>query len=262
MLNIKFHVFGSATTATSVFGRSRDFTFEPVIASIMENALGLPPQDQHWFHPPLEKRPKELESEEPDPRVFVESNLRIWTKYLSGRWLNLTVDVYLASFVSALDRVLNLSRFSDGNWLALDLHGFMSRIVFETSARTFFGPRLEEIWGPTMWEDYKAFGDVAYVGVRTDLIFRLNPRAGRARDRMLKAFERWADIELEDWDETDGVWNEKWGVRLNCEKEEMARKLGFSLRGRASVHASFLFAWVFRISSLIPPYPKIASVSN
>lgn len=242
MLNVKFHVFGSATTATSVFSRSRDFTFEPVLASMMENALAFPSTDQHWFHPPLEKRPKDIKSDEPDPRTFTESNLRIWTKYLSGRWLNLTVDVYLASFVKAVDKVLDLSRFRDGAWMPLDLHEFSSRIVFETSARTFFGTRLAEIWGPTMWQDYKAFGDATYVGVRTDLIFKLRPSAGRARQRMLKSFEKWADIELDEWNEADGVWNEKWGVRLNCEKEEMMRNLGFSRRGRASVHGSFLFA--------------------
>lgn len=251
MMNTKFHVFSTASTAAHVFSRSRDFTFEPVLSSMMQNAMGLPAQDSHWFNPPLEKKKKKQEGDEEteDPRVFMESNVNIWMKYLSGKQLDATVEVYLDHFLKSLDKIIGLQNLKNGEWKTGDIHAILSRLIFETSAMTFFGPRLAQIWGEeTMWEDYKLFNDVSYIGVRTNAAYKLHPEAGRARDRMLKAFERWCDVEIGDddereWNETpDGVWNGKWGLKLNYEKEILARKLAFSVRGRSSVHASFLFA--------------------
>lgn len=207
----------------------------------MVNALMLPPDDQHWFNPPMEKRPKELAAG-PDPRTFIEANIRIWTKYLSGKWLDLTMDVYMKCLGTSLQKVLAISNVRGDEWQSLDIFNFMSRTVFETSAATFFGPRLSQIWGEEMWDDYSAFADAAYIGVRSNVIFWLRPRAGRGRKNMANVFKQWVDVELEDWDEADGGWNEKWGIRLNYEKEKIARDLGFSLQGRASLQLSFLFA--------------------
>jgi oxysterol 7-alpha-hydroxylase len=59
---------------------------------------------------------------------------------------------------------------------------------------------------------------------------------------MLEALDTWCDTELEPWDEKDGVWNEKWGIKLNWERERMARDHNMTLRGRSCVQVSFL--WV------------------
>ena len=114
-------------------------------------------------------------------------------------------------------------------------------MIFEASALTFFGTRLFQIW-PDMWNDWKLFNDATYSGVRSNFSFYLQPRAALARRRMLKAFDKWVDCEVDEWDEEDGIWNEKWGVRLNWEREVLSRKFDFTQRGRSCLQASLLFA--------------------
>lgn len=95
------------------------------------------------------------------------------------------------------------------------------------------------------------FNDMTYVGVRTNLAYLAQPRAGRARERMLHAFEQWLQHDLPDeWPEEEGVWNETWGGKMNWEREHLARHFGLSLRGRACLQASFLFAIILNAAPM------------
>lgn len=233
MMNTKFHVFYAQETANYIFSRSRAFTFDPVMASMMQNALDLPPADLAMFLPSREGGGKE----KADSRYFVKTNHGIWQKYLAGENLDAVMKVYMANFQTVLDEHMTLT---GTEWKTMDFHELMRRLIFETSAATFFGPRIRRFW-PDMWADWKEWDAATYVGVRSNFAYSLRPGAGRARERMLKAFERWVDCEEIGWEEGEGVWNEVWGVRMNLEREVLARECGFSLRGRACLQASFLF---------------------
>ncbi|KAH8703344.1 putative cytochrome P450 [Talaromyces proteolyticus] len=116
----------------------------------------------------------------------------------------------------------------------------MERIVFFASLNTFFGKRLQ-LGYPEIFDDFQIFNKTLYVGVRSKLAFRLNPRADQARRRLLDNFDKWVDTELEEWEDNGPVWNEKWGVKLNWERENLLRKHDFTMRGRACSHVSFLY---------------------
>lgn len=236
MMNTKFHVFDSPTTASYVFGRSREFVFEPVVASMMENGVNLPVVDRPKFQMPLGPH-HALSKEQQESKDFVSTNHATYIKYLTGDLLDDIMIVYMNNFHAVLKDILDVR--SDV-WISVDLHELMRKLIFETSATTFFGTRLRELW-PKMWQDWKLFNDATFAGVRSNFAFYLQPRALAARERMLRAFDKWVDCDVEEWDVTDGVWNEKWGVRMNWEREALGRKSGFSLRGRACLQASFLF---------------------
>lgn len=123
----------------------------------------------------------------------------------------------------------------------MNLHKTLQKIVFDTSCFTFFGNRVYQIC-PDIWSHWDSFNEAAYIGVRSKASFYVRPWTLRGRRLMLAAFDTWCDTELEPWDEKDGVWNEKWGIKLNWERERMARDHNMTLRGRACVQVSFL--WV------------------
>ncbi|KAF2766276.1 hypothetical protein EJ03DRAFT_182538 [Teratosphaeria nubilosa] len=233
MNNHKFHVFQSAATASHIFSRSRAFTFDPVMASMMENAMDLPLEDRPMFQIPMHKANRHQTEKD----NFISANHRIWLKYLSGKQLDAVMDVYMRNLDQMLEEHLDLQ---EGGWIKVEFHELMRRLIFETSATTFFGTSVRKEWS-TMWDDWRAFDAQTYAGVRTNMAYRLWPRAGRARERMLKVYEKWVDRELTDWPEEAGMWKEEWGIRMSWERETLARRFGFSLRGRACLHASFLF---------------------
>ncbi|KAK5957267.1 hypothetical protein OHC33_001639 [Knufia fluminis] len=132
----------------------------------------------------------------------------------------------------------------DGSgWVTIDYHELMRKTIFETSVLTFFGTRLHEIW-PDMWEDWKLFNDATFAGVRSNVSWYSRPKARAARERMLQAFDEWVDTEIEEWPETQSIWNDKWGIKMNWEREILGRKFEFTHRGRACLQASFLFVIV------------------
>ncbi|KAI9732732.1 MAG: hypothetical protein M1818_007466 [Claussenomyces sp. TS43310] len=240
-MNTKFHIFSSATTAATIFGRSREFIFGPVVASMMENGVNLPVADRPMFNVPIsdKKHSASFSKEEQQSQEFVETNHSIYLKYLTGKWLDDIITVYMNHFFATLDETLDLDNFGE-DCRSLELHDLMRRLVFNTSRVTFFGSRLPTFW-KNMWPDFRAFSDATYAGVRSNMAYYLQPRAYLGRERMLKAFDRWVDCEVEDWKEEEGVWNEKWGIRMNWERENLARKYGFTHRGRACSQAGFLF---------------------
>jgi len=168
---------------------------------------------------------------------FVHANHNVWLKYLTGRHLEAIMSVYTRHFQDVLEEQ---SVLKDGGTPNLDLHELLQRMIFDASALTFFGTRLQKFW-PQLWDDWKLFNNATYAGVRSNFAFYLQPKAYFARERMLRAFDKWVDEEAEDWPESDGIWNEKWGVRMNWERERLARDFQFSLRGRSCLQASFLF---------------------
>lgn len=229
----KFYVFYSPESVSHVFSRSRLFTFEPVMASMMENAVDLPPSD----------RPKFVSSSaEGKDGKFLTENHNIWTRNLSGKRLHDIMQIYMSVLPTVLESNIDLS--SD-KWQKKSLYPFLRKIIFETSVQTFFGPRLIKFW-PTMWDDWRRFDDATYIGVRSNLVFKLQPKTQRARERMFQAFERWIDTAGDDeWQDTDNVWCEKWGLRMNWERDVLGRQCGFTKRGRACLQASFLFVSVY-----------------
>ena len=250
MMNTKFHVFSSSATAAYVFSRSRDFVFEPVVASMMENGVNLPQVDRPKFQLPL--KPHHLLSEkELVSRQFLSENHSIYLKYLTSTLLEHVMKVYMEQFHSVLADLFDVQ---SKEWVTVKYHELMRRTIFETSVVTFFGTRLEEVW-PDMWEDWKLFNDATFAGVRSNFSFYLRPKALAARERMLRAFDKWVHCELEPWPTADGVWNEKWGIRMNWEREELARNSGFSHRGRACLQASFLFVYGLLSHSLLSDMP-------
>lgn len=229
----KFHVFSSPDTVNHVFSRSRLFSFEPVMASMMENGVNLPPPD----------RPKFLSSGvEGKDAKFVTENHNLWTRYLAGKHLHEVMEIYMSVFPTVVNSSVDLS--SD-KWQQKNLYTFLRRLIFETSVQTFFGPRLIDFW-PTMWDDWRRFDDATYIGVRSDWAFRLQPKSWRARESMFQAFETWLDAAGDGaWKEQDKVWCESWGLRLNWERDVLAKNGGFTKRGRACLQASFLFVYVY-----------------
>ncbi|KFY28402.1 hypothetical protein V491_00486 [Pseudogymnoascus sp. VKM F-3775] len=87
MMNTKFHVFSSPVTAAKIFGKSREYAFEPVIASMMQNGVNLPPQDLVKFT--VHKRsPGSHSGKEDSTGEFVSLNHGVYIKYLSGKRLD------------------------------------------------------------------------------------------------------------------------------------------------------------------------------
>lgn len=208
---------------------------------MMSNGVELPHADLAKYDVPISPKrhspdftPEQIESFD-----FVQRNHAIWIKYLSGRWLDSIMTIYMDNFFAAVQETLPLDKGQD--WNSICLHDTLSKMVYTSSAITFFGKRLDTVC-PNMWDHWRIFNDALYIGVRSNISFYLRPRALLARTRMLRAFDRWVATDVEDWKEEDGVWNEKWGVRLNWEREKMCREHNFTLRGRACSHASFL--WV------------------
>jgi hypothetical protein len=245
MMSTKFHVFSSATAVATVFSKSREFQFPPVVASMMENGVDLPVPDRRFFNIPLsgEKHPG-TDQEEHD---FVRQNHTIYLKYLTSSRLDDIMAVYTDNFYSELDRALDIDNFGE-EWKEIKLHETMRKVVFQTSTTTFFGHRIRKYWGENMWSDFRTWNDATYIGVRANFAYYFQPKAYFARKRMLQAFDKWVDCDIEDWPEENGAWNEKWGCRMNWEREKLARQSGFTHRGRACSQASFLFVEVYKKS--------------
>lgn len=243
MSGTKFHIYQNTATVNHVFSRSRAFAFEPVIASMMENGVNLPLEDRPNFH--LQPHPVDgAMKPQSTSSSFVHANHTIWLKYLSGKHLDSIMEVYMEHFENVLRTHQTLN---SREWKTLPLHDTLQKIIFDASALTFFGARLWKLW-PNMWEDFKLFNDATYAGVRSNLAFYLQPRALRARGRMLQAFDKWVDVAIDEWPGADGIWTEEWGIKMNWEREKLARDFGFSLRGRSCLQASFLFVYVISFS--------------
>ena len=210
---------------------------------MMTNAANLPAADRTKFNVPIseKKSSRIFTQEQKEALEFMEMNHSLYIKYLAGKWLDDIMMVYADNFFPVLQKTLKTDIYATRvDWETVELNETMRRLVFYTSVTTFFGTRLGKLW-PNMWEDWRVFNDAIYTGVRSNLSFYLQPTALVARETMLKAFDRWVDYPLGDWQEVDGVWNEEWGTRMNWERERLTRKFGFTHRGRACVQAGFLF---------------------
>lgn len=241
MSGTKFHVFHQASTVSHVFSRSRAFAFEPVIASMMENGMDLPLHDRQRFY--LQNQAMDdIAKPQSASSSFVHANHNVWLKYLTGKHLEGIMSEYTQHFQNVLKDQTCLNSPESHK---LDLHELLQKMIFDASALTFFGTRLQKSW-PSIWEDWKTFNEATYAGVRSNLAFYLQPKAYLARRRMLRAFDKWVDVNVEQWREANGIWNSKWGVRMNWEREKLARDFHFSLRGRSCLQASFLFVYVYK----------------
>jgi oxysterol 7-alpha-hydroxylase len=233
--NTKFHVFFDPSTVNHVFGRSRAFSFDPVLASMMGNAVMLPPDDLLKFCPPAELRGKDRANS----RKYIMSDHSIWSKFLTGEPLDELMRAFLRNFNIVLEQHLDPH---SADWQTVDINELVKRSIFETTVLTFYGPRLKQIWGDNMWDDWKTYDRATYIGVRSKLAITLQPRVYFAYKRMMAAFEEWIDSMNYRWPDTDKVWDDKWGARMIWERDRLAVESGFSFRGRACLQASCLFA--------------------
>lgn len=242
MPGAKFHVFSSANTAFSIFTKPRDFICEPVVASMMSNGLELDGEDLQKFDVPIspQRKSPDFTPAQQESYVFVGRNHALYLKYLSGKTLNSIMRLYTKHFLAVMNRAIPVEETPTPR--SMRLHRTLQKMVFDTSCVTFFGHRVPQIC-PGIWSNWNSFNEAAYIGVRSKVSFYLRPWTLRGRRQMLEAFDTWCDTELEPWDEEkDGIWNAKWGIKLNWEREKMARDHHMSLRGRSCVQVSFL--WV------------------
>lgn len=234
MMGHKFHVYNSSEVIAHVFSRSREYLFYPIVASMMENGLAMPRSDQSKFEVPI----TEYSSDQKESRAFVEANHAVFVKNLSGHNLTTTMREYRRHFAKALEEAFPKA-IVDGS-TSVNLHDKLERVIFFASLNTFFGKRLQADY-PEIFEDFLALERALYVGVRSNLAFKLNPRAEKARSRLLDHFDNWVDVDLGDWGDEDATWSGKWGMRLNWERERLHREHEFTKRGRSCSHASFLY---------------------
>ncbi|KEF55687.1 uncharacterized protein A1O9_08437 [Exophiala aquamarina CBS 119918] len=239
MTGTKFHIFDSQQTASLIFGKSREFVFEPILASMMENGMNLPMEDRPKFQVPLGPQDRESSNEHLS-KSFVSVNHSIWLKYLTGDPLDNIMEKYVEHFEEELNC---LPIISGSEWTTLDLHELMRKVIFEASVKTFFGLRLSTYWSD-MWEDWKKFNDATYAGVRSNMAYYFQSGAYAARKRMLEAFEKWLEQQDGSWSPTNNIWDSSWGLKMNWERDVLARRYKFSQRGRACLQASFLFVIV------------------
>jgi hypothetical protein len=242
MPGAKFHVFSSPETVFSIFTKPREFICEPVVSSMMSNALELDGDDLQKFDVPISPHRKspDFTLAQQESYVFVTRNHALYLKFLSGKTLNSIMKIYMKNFMSVVGSTIPVKAHSTMP-KSMYLHKTLQKMVFDTSCLTFFGSRVYKIC-PDIWENWNSFNEAAYIGVRSRVSFYLRPWTLQGRRRMLEAFDTWCDTDLEPWAEEDGFWNQKWGVRLNWEREKMARDHNMSLRGRSCVQVSFL--WV------------------
>lgn len=240
MPGAKFHVFSSPDTAFEIFTKPRNFIFEPVVASMMSNGLELDGEDLQKFDVPLisDRKDPNLTPAQRESYVFTQRNHSLYLKYLSGKTLTSIMQVYRENFLYFINRMMPVEKETTKS---LNLHKVLQRLIFETSCVTFFGTRVHQV-SPDIWSHWDSFNKAAYIGVRSRASFYLRPWTLGGRQRMLQAFDKWCDTELEPWPEEAGLWNKKWGVKLNWERERMARDHNMTLRGRSAVHVSFF--WV------------------
>ncbi|KUL86759.1 hypothetical protein ZTR_04786 [Talaromyces verruculosus] len=234
MMGHKFHIYNSSEVIAHVFSRSREFLFHPIVASMMENGLAVPKPDQPKFGVPI----AEYSNDQKESKAFVEANHAVFVKYLSGGNLTVTMEEYSKRFVRVLDEIIPEGTSIEGK--SIPVHERMQKLIFYASLNTFFGKRLQSNYSE-IWDDFQILERALYVGVRSKLAFLLDPKAYKARRRLLEHFDDWVDMDIDDWKEEDGMWNEKWGMKLNWEREKLHRQHGFTLRGRSCSHASFLY---------------------
>lgn len=239
MPGAKFHIITSPDTAFHIFTKPRDYICEPVVASMMSNALELDGADYEKFDVPISphRKPSELQASQRESLAYVGRNHSLYLQYLSGRNLDPIMEIYTKHFRAGLDKGFPPDSHSTQNW---KLHETLQKLVFDASCVTFFGKRIYETC-PEIWEYWRSFNEAAYIGVRSRASFYLRPWTLKGRRKMLEAFDEWVTTDLEEWDD-EGIWNEKWGVKLNWEREKLSRDHHMSTRGRSCVQVSFL--WV------------------
>lgn len=67
---------------------------------------------------------------------------------------------------------------------------------------------------------------------------------------MLKVFEKWFDVDVDEWID-EGVWNKIWGIKMNYEREFLGREFGFLLCGWVCFYVSFLFVIVINVVLMV-----------
>ena len=214
----------------------------------MDNGLECDGIDLQKFEVPIFPRRKgaDLTPEHAEALTFTSHNHGLYLKYLTGSALDPILQVYKKYLLKDMKAALPIEQSGS---ITVNMHTVLRRLIFDASSVTFFGTRIMDI-SPDLWDHWKSFDDAAYIGVRSGLSFYLRPWFLKGRRLMLEAFDKWVQTDFEDWDDLKGVWSDKWGVKLNWEREKMSRDHEMTVRGRACVHVSFL--WVYVPILLLP----------
>ncbi|PLN76123.1 cytochrome P450 [Aspergillus taichungensis] len=238
MMGTKFHVFDSVESASTIFSRSRDFDFSPIVASMMQNGLDLPDQDTQIYQGTF----RSAKGSKP----FQDLVHNAYIRFLTGKHLDSIMKVYRVNLVHYMNENFQLPGTEKRNIFVFEE---MRRLVFATSVTTFFGTRIQKDY-PGFWEDFRRVDDTLYAGVRSNLPFRLSRQAWQARERILLAFDRWIDTAVQEWPGVDEIWCEEWGLKLNWERERLHRDNGITSRGRSCAHLSFLWVSMTNVGPL------------
>lgn len=214
----------------------------------MSNGLELDGPDYDKFNVPISphKKSPDFTLEQQESFTFVSRNHGLYLKHLSGKTLDPILQLYKKNLLRLIGQGLPTQ---PGSSNSIQLHKTLRKLVFDASSVTFFGTRLLQL-SPNLWEDWWSFDEAAYIGVRSRASFYLRPWTLAGRRRMLEALDEWVETDLEPWSHERGVWCDKWGVKLNWEREHMARDHNMTTRGRSCVHASFLWVYVFNLRFL------------
>ena len=156
------------------------------------------------------------------------------------------LDRLTANFVGNYKRQLAEQTAITDEWSHFpDLYDFLRRHMFRASVRSLCGDLIFEV-NPNFIEEYWAYDDALPFLLR-GLPRWISPRSWAARDKALAAIRNWhasANARF-DWGDEEAVhaeWEPLFGARLMRARQEMARDMGQSADGNASVDLGMLWA--------------------
>ena len=191
----------------------------------MRNAFGCPSHLVHLFDQQNGSSRPELKSPGRPPGFAPSFIHRVLTAGLSGAQL----DVQTSRFQQYLVERIEASTNEIGpDWIALpDLTSFAEVILFVASMRSTLGTGIFCV-NPALAEDFSNFHQS--VGTLFMGLPRwLNPAAHRARDKMVKNFERWQKYAREHCDISnldDVDWDPYYGTKYNRDRQKFLTKRG------------------------------------
>lgn len=226
---------------TAYFKESRDLSATMRAKTIFQNAFGCPSHLLHLFD--LQNASSSPESKSPGrPEGFAGSFIhRVVINSLSGAQLDTLTTRFQHHLVERIEASANQI---GADWTELpDLTSFAEQLLFEASMRSNFGTKIFVV-NPSLAEDFSKF-DRSVGTLFMGLPRWLNPAAHRARDQMVKNFERWQKYAREHCDISnlnDVDWDPYYGTKYNQERQKFLNKRGI-MDETARAAENLAFAW-------------------
>lgn len=235
------YVLSGPENVTAYFKEYRDFSSTTRAKNILKNAFGCPSHLVHLFdHQNASSRTGAKSPGQPEG--FTHSFIhRVITTGLSGAQLDALTTRFQQYLVERSEAVANEI---GPDWIALpNLTSFAEVILFEASMRSTFGTAIFDV-NPTLAEDFSNF-DRSVGTLFMGLPRWLNPAAHRARDKMVKNFQRWQKYAREHCDISklaDIDWDPYYGTKYNQERQNFLTKRGI-MDETARAAENLAFAW-------------------